>query len=787
MSVSGGCVDKQVVVTTDRDSIVIFRMNSGTPIFSEASPTNPAYYIPRVTGVLNITAIADGERVHRNIEISTCIPSTGTGTKKILPYGTFTVLGKEVEWRTAYGALKKASEIKGFTITPELTEWGIFVKCIKGVCSGDMGETSGWMYWVDYPDKPLPGVAATDYRIYPGNEVVWYFSRSMSETPDTSPYKIYITIGDEYDISVRIVWLSKIPPYPEFTFNPENPLVGEEITFNASKSYDDGKIVSYIWDFGDGEKGNGMVVTHIYTQPGTYRVTLTVVDDDNLISSISKNVTVLPKQIILNTTYPIIVKPGENVTITIPENITANLSIMGLKLEKVDKPVKVSLSHSSPPPGLIYGTFYKCFKLEMNASIRTEIKFRVPKNVVDEKKVVLMKFNGSWTELPTKKVGDDEYYAYYSAVTETFSVFAVTLMWENFPLNSSDERIVAALRWLKSVQNDDGGFANPGENSSIAKTSWAIMAIVASGQDPHEWVKNGKNPLDFIKNNLKKEIGKMGTADYARTILALVYAGENPRNFAGVNLVDKLKSKIKENGQIGDFVYTTIWGILALKAADENVSKSAEWLKAQQNPDGGFSWSVGKESDFDDTAAAIQALIVAGEPKNSNCILKAVEYLKEGQNDDGGMRYFGSSASNAASDAWTIQALTAAGINPMEWVKNNHSVVEHLLSLQSEEGYFNYTAYQRSNPLYMTVSAIMALLGKPHPIKTGEQNNQTPLTTTVSVVATTPTITATTTTTTTTANVTAVEFRKTPGFEAIHAIIILTTATAVAALRGWRK
>lgn len=110
-------------------------------------------------------------------------------------------------------------------------------------------------------------------------------------------------------------------------------------------------------------------------------------------------------------------------------------------------------------------------------------------------------------------------------------------------------------------------------------------------------------------------------------------------------------------------------------------------------------------------------MIAAGEPRDSEVIRKALDYLKTGQNEDGGFRYFGNSSSNAASDAWIIQALVAAGENPREWKKGNASVVDHLLSLQTEEGYFKYTAIQTSNPGYMTVSAIMALLGKPHPIK----------------------------------------------------------------------
>ncbi|WP_290623879.1 MULTISPECIES: PKD domain-containing protein [unclassified Archaeoglobus] len=792
VSVTGNCLNKQVKVTTDQEAMIIFRINSGTPIFASASPSNPAYFIPRVEGELNVTAIAGDETSSTVIQITECSSSSSGGGSKYtytLPSGTFDVLGKEVQWRTAYGALKKAAEILHFTITPELTEWGIFVKCIKSLCKGDIGETSGWMYWVNYPNDPLPGVAATDFRVNPGDVVVWYFSRSMSETPESSPYKIQISLGDNYEVYVSIVWPKKVSPFPEFTFTPQNPMVGEEVTFNASKSSDDGEIISYLWDFGDGRGGEGVVVTHTYTQPGTYRVELTVVDDDGLSSSISKNVTVTQPESVLNMSYPLVLKPGNAVNVSVSEEVAENLSITGLWVDNRDRTLKISLSKANTPPGVIYGTIYSCFDLEVNSTVDVKIRFKVPRELAEGREVVMMKFNGSWIDIPTERTGEDEKYLYYAAEVSDFSIFAVTIKWSNFPLNASDERIVKALKWLRSIQNDDGGFANPDENCSVAKTSWAVMAIVAAGQSPHEWRKNGNSPIDFMREKLKDEIGVMGTADYARTILALVYADENPRNFAGFDLVNMLKSKMKENGQIGDFVYTTIWGMLALSAVGEDVSKSAEWLKTQQNPDGGFSWNVGEKSDFDDTAAAIQALIAAGEPKDSKCILKALDYLKEGQNDDGGMRYFGNSASNAASDAWAIQALVAAGINPAEWMKNNHSVVEHLLSLQTEEGYFMYTDYQTSNPGYMTVSAIMALLGKPHPIKVTAASSETSINATagsnMDTETATTTVNQTEETAAVTATVTATQAEKSaPGFLTVTALL---AALAAAGLKGRKR
>ena len=56
--------------------------------------------------------------------------------------------------------------------------------------------------------------------------------------------------------------------------------VDSTIHFIGSESYDkDGEIVSYRWDFGDGETANGEIVSYIYTDPGHYTVTLVVEDN----------------------------------------------------------------------------------------------------------------------------------------------------------------------------------------------------------------------------------------------------------------------------------------------------------------------------------------------------------------------------------------------------------------------------------------------------------------------------------------------------------------------------
>ncbi|MBE3128800.1 MAG: PKD domain-containing protein, partial [Actinobacteria bacterium] len=61
----------------------------------------------------------------------------------------------------------------------------------------------------------------------------------------------------------------------------EYSLLDENIAaFDGSSSSDeDGTIVSYSWDFGDGSTGSGVTVTHTYNAPGNYKATLIVTDD----------------------------------------------------------------------------------------------------------------------------------------------------------------------------------------------------------------------------------------------------------------------------------------------------------------------------------------------------------------------------------------------------------------------------------------------------------------------------------------------------------------------------
>ena len=60
-----------------------------------------------------------------------------------------------------------------------------------------------------------------------------------------------------------------------------NIYINESIIFDASESFDpDGSIISFYWDFGDGNFSNTKISAHEYENPGKYVVTLTVTDSN---------------------------------------------------------------------------------------------------------------------------------------------------------------------------------------------------------------------------------------------------------------------------------------------------------------------------------------------------------------------------------------------------------------------------------------------------------------------------------------------------------------------------
>lgn len=87
--------------------------------------------------------------------------------------------------------------------------------------------------------------------------------------------------------------LANIPPVADAN-GPYTGFEGAPIMFDGSGSTDaDGTIVSYHWNYGDGNTGSGVTSIHTYISGATYTVTLTVTDDDGDIDTATSAVEIL--------------------------------------------------------------------------------------------------------------------------------------------------------------------------------------------------------------------------------------------------------------------------------------------------------------------------------------------------------------------------------------------------------------------------------------------------------------------------------------------------------------
>lgn len=112
-----------------------------------------------------------------------------------------------------------------------------------------------------------------DFIVEPGQSIV----RASLQT-DTNLDSDWVPGKIEGDPDVQAI--PNLSPVANIN-GPYSGTVGESISFSSNGSNDpDGTIVAYSWNFGDGSNSSAANPTHIYSEAGTYLVTLTLTDDD---------------------------------------------------------------------------------------------------------------------------------------------------------------------------------------------------------------------------------------------------------------------------------------------------------------------------------------------------------------------------------------------------------------------------------------------------------------------------------------------------------------------------
>ena len=193
-----------------------------------------------------------------------------------------------------------------------------------------------------------------------------------------------------------------------------------------------------------------------------------------------------------------------------------------------------------------------------------------------------------------------------------------------------------------------------------AETLRELREVLRAGQaDDGSWKPGGQLPM---QRRPEAETTVVSTA-----WIALALAGN--------------ESSAEAVRQAADFVAAAEPGITTERAAvtlllaeqisdDETAAAQRDALLATQNPDGGWGWVIGEESDALGTGLAVYALSRRGEtPTQSEAMQRAVQFLLDTQTDRGHWPTVGTKKNrgNAVHEtstywatAWAVQALAAS-------------------------------------------------------------------------------------------------------------------------------
>lgn len=280
---------------------------------------------------------------------------------------------------------------------------------------------------------------------------------------------------------------------------------------------------------------------------------------------------------------------------------------------------------------------------------------------------------------------------------------------------------VQALDWLAPRQSlTDGGY---GGDSATAE---AQLAVAANNYTAAEWRRQSDAPsLLSYQMMYASRFASQGAGASGKLAVAQIGA----RTPCWTNNTRQPSHYYNSGtGAYSNEAGPHAWAMLGTVALSQTVSAQAvQYLKNLQQPNGGWEWSPGWGTDTNTTALAVQALVATGESITSTIVTNGLAYLKSAQNNDGGFPYDPTSpwgtASDANSTAYVIQAILAAGQDPtsVAWKKNGNDPYTFLLSLQLSDGSFEWQRGTGSNQL-ATVQSIVALLGRPFPLRVASVN-----------------------------------------------------------------
>ena len=259
-----------------------------------------------------------------------------------------------------------------------------------------------------------------------------------------------------------------------------------------------------------------------------------------------------------------------------------------------------------------------------------------------------------------------------------------------------------AFDFLFASEDEDGSW------QSVGQTLDVVLAVQAAGWQPVSLKVGENSPLTYLNANLESYL-ETSPDTIGKAILGVVALGENPADFNGLNLPELLLAQYDETtqsfGDPGNTWYQAL-PILGLYAAGEEIPAGAvATLAGLQQEDGGWEYSTGFGSWPDNTALAMQALLVAGVDPSDPVITTTLDYFQTTQTEDGGW-------GDSTTTAYVIMALNALGESMADWrTAGADDPLTSLMSYQKANGSFVFSWEYSDDSVMSTASALLALFG----------------------------------------------------------------------------